>query len=268
MHHGPLLNQQPQDTLSSHGQDLVSHLATSFANQQKPIYSVEIPIITTCTEIKVSGRSLGVIIPRAGDVFSNPGRHKNPLDDGVWVEPCSWIAWRNTSRICRSTLHLRNVISRIPSPKVSGASMWAARKNMCQLYSQNAFGLASPCIWLLQDRQISMMHYSLFFWQQEVNVAQSNDIMFRDVQRILKARHGLKWNMLHNCSICVAAFTFTCIYVVPHPGKFVVILALAATTAQNPWPVGIPKPFAILLWLFPSLQENEHHYTATYRQCR
>lgn len=69
MHHGPLLNQQPQDTLSSHGQDLVSHLATSFANQQEPIYSVEIPIITTCTEIKVSGRSLGVIIPRTGDVF-------------------------------------------------------------------------------------------------------------------------------------------------------------------------------------------------------
>jgi len=83
MHHHAPLHQQPQDTLSSHGRDLVSHLAIFFANQRNPIYSVEIPIITTCTESK----SLGMTIPGAG--FPS-------LKSGNWgIDPSSGIGWRN-----------------------------------------------------------------------------------------------------------------------------------------------------------------------------
>lgn len=121
---------------------------------------------------------------------------------------------------------------------------------MRPLYSQNVIGLAFLCIPLLQDKHLYKFHYSSenrrwMSLNPMTVIVMILFIIFREVQRVLKAGHSLKWNMLlHNCSICYCI----CIYILhvltwclTPLGKF--LITLSATTAQNPLPpVSTSKP--------------------------
>jgi len=146
MHHHAPLHQQPQDTLSSHGRDLVSYLAIFFANRRNPIYSVEIPIITTCTEIK-SSYELGCDDSRCRlfSEFEIRELGNRPVQ-WDWMEKClfgaSYYRWRFPESLwlkCQG-LHFEQLAKKHPS--------------FSQLYYPNVFGLAFLCIPLLQDKHL------------------------------------------------------------------------------------------------------------------